>query len=201
MPNSTTDTYLIGDMKNGKPFNGFFIYPRTNIWLIFDFYLNGKRLFQVYNDLLTASMVEDTETSFTAISNKNIFVNDRLKSGIEVTPVRVKKGIVDIARNVNNFRTTGFILTLFDNRSPEYIEIRPIAHGYELISTDKNTIEVTYHASGKKLVFRDLEGRVLTKSKRFNSDHYSITLEKLAYTLKYRLVDAESLERFVKEQW
>lgn len=201
MPNSITDTYLIGDMKDSKPFNGFFMYPGTNIWLIFDFYLNGKRLFQVYGDLLAASMVEDTETSFTALTEKNIFVNGRLKSGIDVTPVRIKKGIVDIVRKVNNFKTTGFILTLFGKHSPEYIEIRPTAQGYELMCIGKNGVKVIYHPAGKKFVFYDWEGKVTAKPKRLNSDHYSITLEKLASALAYHSVDAEALKTFVKERW
>jgi hypothetical protein len=201
MPNSITDTYLIGDMKDGKPFNGFFMYPGTNIWLIFDFYLNGKRLFQIYNDLLAASMVKDTENSFTAIGEKNIFINGQLQSGIEVMPVNVKKGIVDIVRQVNKFQTTGFILTLFDNNYPEYLEIRPIAHGYQLVCRDKNSINVTYNLKGRKLVFYDWQGRVAAKPKRLNKEHYSTALEKLAYTLNYKSVDAEALKQFVTQQW
>lgn len=201
MPNSITDTYLIGDMKNGKPFNGFFMYTGSNIWLIFDFYLNGKRLFQVYSDLLTAGMVKDTETSFTAIGEKNTFVNGRLQSGIEVTPVTVKRGVADIVRMAKIFRTTGFVLTLFDRNSAESIEIRPITDGYELTCMYKNSIRVTYHASGRRFTFYDWKNRKSAKPERLNSDLYSITLEKLAYALKYKSVDAETLKKFIIEQW
>ncbi|MET3980959.1 hypothetical protein ABIB62_004095 [Mucilaginibacter sp. UYP25] len=201
MPNSITDTYLIGDLKNGKPYNGFFIYPGTNIWLIFDFYQNGKRLFQVFNDLLPASRVKDTENSFTAISKKNTFVNGRLQSGIEVTPVTVKKGIVDIIREVDQYQTVGYILTMYSNNNPENLEIKPVNSGYQLACMGKNSIDITYSKIGKKIVFYDWKGRKVSKTKHPDNEIYSVALEKLAEVLKFKSVDADALKRFVREQW
>ncbi|MGY0039694.1 hypothetical protein [Pedobacter sp. NJ-S-72] len=84
--NAEYSDYLTGDLKDGKPYNGFF--KQTNVgspWLIFDYYKNGKLIEQWYNDLYKLMMTEqDNQTAFTTVDKKNSFINGVLENGIEI---------------------------------------------------------------------------------------------------------------------
>lgn len=113
-------------------------------------------------------------------------MNGRLQSGIEVTPVSVKKGIADIVQQIDKYRTVGFILTLYAGNNPENLEIRPTARGYQLVCMDENSIEVTYNKTGREKIFYDWKGKKRSKPKHLQNDRCSIALDKLADVLNFR---------------
>lgn len=151
--------YLIGDLKNGKPYNGFFINNDSSFWLIFDFYLNGERIWQFYNDLLTTNRVKDTQTNYTILDNRSVFIHGRLQSGLAITSIKKNGTQADIATYVSNYKNTQFMLMFYGENFGDFIKISPSKSGYLLESLERNSIQITYRASGRTITIFDKEGK------------------------------------------
>jgi hypothetical protein len=151
----TTDhgDYLTGDLKDGKPYNGFFKQVNgDSLWLIFDYYKDGKLIEQWYNDFFNLVMAEqDNQTALITIDKKNSFINGVLADGIEVTPAWIKHGGGDIVRTVKNSKTAAFRIGLFAVNAVEMISVTPITHGYLLEHAGKNGMRITFTPGGRKI--------------------------------------------------
>ena len=151
--NTNNSDYLTGDMKDGKPYNGFFKQVSENSpWLIFSYYKDGKLIEQWYNDLYKLMMTEqDNQTAFTTIDKKTNFINGVLTDGIEVTPVRVRGGAGDIVRTVKNSKTEACRIGLFAVNAVELITLTAIPHGYLLEHAGKNGMKITFSPGGRTI--------------------------------------------------
>lgn len=145
--------YLTGDLKDGKPYNGFFRHVNEgSLWLIFDYYKDGKLIEQWYNDIFKVMMAEqDNQAAFTTIDQKNSFTNGILEDGIEITPVRIKNGGGDLVRTVKNSKTTGFRIGLFAVNAAEMISVTLIPDGYLLEHAGKNGMKINFIPGGRKI--------------------------------------------------
>jgi hypothetical protein len=153
--------YLIGDMKNGKPYNGFFICPDSGLWLMFDFYLNGQRIWQFYNDPLKTIGAKRTQTNYALLNERNVFIKDQLQSGVAITQVKMNQADAEIISYVNNYKTTGFMLMFYAENFGDFIKIAPLKNSYFLQSMERNSIKVTYRAGGRTIAIFDKQGKPL----------------------------------------
>lgn len=153
-------TYLVGCYKNEKPMNGFFIPENkdsdVNEWIIFDFYENGIRTEQVYNNFFKTFLEgwSDNEYTWYSLNGKSIYKNEVLIDGVKITEVRESGATVQIADNIENGKSVGFTIGIFAMHYGEFVNIKTTDNGYVLNTPLSNQVlNVCYHENGRTLEF------------------------------------------------
>lgn len=153
--------YLIGEYKNGKPFNGFFKLMESD-WLIYDFYKEGQLVQQVYNDKFhTLQQGQDTKLAYTTLDATNTFINGVLTSGINIKPVEIKHGAGEIITVVKDAKTTAFMVALYAENFGECIKITRIDNGIFFKSLWNNAMKITFSPEGRKVEMFSKDGKLV----------------------------------------
>ncbi len=149
--------YLLGEFKDGKPYNGFFRASRekVNEWLMFDFYKNGTLVSQLYNDLHKTIAGKDNRLNFITLDAEGNFVNGKLQKGITITPLHIKKAAGEIVSFVDNFKTAHLIIDLYAENYGEFIKVLPVTDGFLISSMERNSLKVTFDKGGRSLTYFD----------------------------------------------
>ena len=145
--------YLFGDLKDGKPFNGFFKDAETEPqWLLYNHYVNGQLTDQFYRDSFKAMLAEeDNRRAFQTLDRKNIFENGVLKSGITITNLTMKGGIAEIVRYVKPGQLSSYQIGLYGMNAVELYKISLVDQGYLLKNSGRNTsIKLTFSKDGRR---------------------------------------------------
>jgi len=166
--------FLLGEYKNGKPYNGFFKHKtKSGEWLIYDFYKNGQRISQVLNDLYKTMKAEkDDQVTATTLDVKNTFTNGVLENGLAIIPASVKGGVAEIVQYVRHQKTTVFTIGLFAVHYGEFINVSSIENGYLIESFARNSVRITFHANGRKIESFDRNGKL---ENTVNFSHYAFS--------------------------
>lgn len=147
--------YLVGDLKAGKPYNGFFKENRAGSeWVIYNYYQQGVLVQQWYNDLFNKILAEDhQEFSDVKLDAKNTFINGKIDSGIEIIPVDMKqqRAMAELIRTVKNTKTVLFRVLIFAENTGVLLKVSPIAQGYLLEDFGRNSIKITFTAEGRNI--------------------------------------------------
>ncbi|WP_367865085.1 hypothetical protein [Pedobacter sp. WC2423] len=147
--------YLVGDLKAGKPYNGFFKEKRAGSeWVIYNYYQQGVLVQQWYNDLFNKILAEDhQEFSDVKLDAKNTFINGKIDSGIEIIPVDMKqqRAMAELIRTVKNTKTVLFRVLIFAENTGILLKVSPIAQGYLLEDFGRNSIKITFTPEGRNI--------------------------------------------------
>jgi len=157
--------YLIGDYKDGKPYNGFFKQDGALLdWMIYNFYKDGILTEQIYNDQYnTVTTREDTEEAWTTIDSRNLFTNGILTTGITIQPVNMKDagGSAELVHAIKNGQTVYFMIGLFAMHYGEFIKIAPTDKGYLVQSTQsRHQVRLTYTANSRQVEILNAQNQV-----------------------------------------
>jgi len=153
--------YLIGEYKDGKPFNGFFKLMESD-WLIYDFYKEGKLIEQVYNDKFhTLQQEQDTKLAYTTLDATNKFTNGVLTSGIKIMPVRMKHGAGQIITVIKDSKPNAFMVALYAENFAECVKITRIENGIFLKSLWNNAMKITFSPEGRKIDMFSKDGKLV----------------------------------------
>lgn len=147
--------YLVGDLKAGKPYHGFFREKRDGSeWLIYNYYQQGIRIQQWYNDLFNKILAEDhQEFSDVKLDAKSTFINGKIDTGIEIIPVDMKqqRAMAELIRTVKNTKTVLFKVLIFAENTGVLLKVSPSAQGYLLEDFGRNSIKITFTPEGRKI--------------------------------------------------
>ena len=153
--------YLIGEYKDGKPFNGFFKLIESD-WLIYDFYKEGQLVEQVYNDKFhTLQQGQDTKLAFTTLDATNKFTNGVLTSGIQIMPVRMEHGAGEIITVIENSKPNAFMVALYAENFGECIKITRIDNSIFFKSLWNNAMKITFSPEGRKVEMFSKDGKLV----------------------------------------
>ncbi len=149
--------YLLGEYKDGKPYNGFFRASpeRVNEWLLFDFYKNGTLAYQLYNNLHKTIAGKDNRLNFITLDGECSFVDGKLQNGITITPLHIKKAAGEIVSFMDNFNVAYLMIDVYAENYGEFIKVMPVADGYMISSLERNSLKVTYTKEGRLLSYYD----------------------------------------------
>jgi hypothetical protein len=162
----TNNKELIGYYKQGKPFNGFFINKKAsdNQWLMYDYYKDGKFVYQIYNNAFDNLKQEDTPLVYRAITSKNTFEGETLTNGIELVldeNTTGRNGSYQLIRKVKDSQTVSYEIGIFGMHFGEIFSIIPIENGYLFDSYMRNKIKITYTENGRNHEYFDSENNYL----------------------------------------
>jgi hypothetical protein len=154
--------YLLGEFKNGKPYNGFFRASpeRVNEWLLFDFYKNGILVSQLYNNLHKTIAGKDNRLNFITLDGECSFVNGKLQNGITITPLHIKKAAGEIVSFMDNFKAAYLMIDVYAENYGEFIKVMPVTDGYMISSLERNSLKVTYTKEGRLLSYYDSDKKL-----------------------------------------
>lgn len=155
--------YLIGELKDGKPFNGFFKQPGASLeWKIYSLYKDGIVIQQIYNNMFkTITQEKDTEMAFTTVDSKNTFKNGSLDDGIAVTGFKIKGGAAEIMSMLKNGKPESYTIGIFAMHYGEFIKVIPLTKGYRFENLGKGAIAVEFNDTGRELKVFDEAGKQL----------------------------------------
>ncbi|RAJ34195.1 hypothetical protein LY11_01086 [Pedobacter cryoconitis] len=147
--------YLTGDLKAGKPYNGFFKEKKEGSeWVIYNYYQQGILVQQWYNDLFNKILAEDhQEFSDVKLDAKNTFINGKIDTGIEIIPVNMKeqRAMAELIRTVKNTKTVLFRVLIFAENTGVLLRISPLKQGYLLEDFGKNSLKITFTPEGRTI--------------------------------------------------
>lgn len=147
--------YLVGDLKAGKPYNGFFKEKRSGSeWVLYNYYQQGVLIQQWYNDLFNKILAEDRqEFSDVKLDAKNTFINGKIDTGIEIIPVDMKQqhAMAELIRTVKNTKTVLFRVLIFAENTGVLLKVSPAAQGYLLEDFGRNSLKITFTPEGRKI--------------------------------------------------
>jgi hypothetical protein len=157
--------YLLGEFKDGKPFNGFFRAPRekVNEWLMFDFYKNGALVSQLYNNLHKTIAGRDNRLNFITLDAEGNYVNGQLQKGIVITPLRIKKAAGEVVTFMDNFKPTYIMIDLYAENYGEFVKVAPANGGFMISNIANNKLKITYNAEGRTLEYFDSNNKLVNK--------------------------------------
>lgn len=199
------EQYLVGDFKNGKPYNGFFRAPKSKVneWLVFDFYKDGELTMQWYNNLYNTIAGKDNRLNFISLDSQSIYVNGKLQDGIEITPVEIKGGGGEVVRFVSNAKTTYIMMGLYAENYGEFIKVTTTVQGYLITSIQRSSAKVTFTPRGRKVEFFDSSNKPLNTLEfvqtELNTTENNGTDQMIAYFQKGDKIYEESLKN-LKDQ-
>ncbi|SHF33492.1 hypothetical protein [Pedobacter caeni] len=159
------EQYLVGDFKDGKPYNGFFRADRkkVNEWLLFDFYKDGVLTMQWYNNLFHTIESEDNRLNFITLNSESTFLNAELQDGMEIIPATIKRGAGEVVRFVKDRKTSYIMLGLYAENYGEMIKITPDAQGFLISSVQRSSAKVSFSNNGRKLEYFDNQNKLVNK--------------------------------------
>jgi hypothetical protein len=157
--------YLLGEYKDGKPYNGFFRASpeRVNEWLLYNFYKNGTLAYQLYNNLHKTVAGKDNRLNFITLDGQCSFANGKLQNGIAITPLHIKKAAGEIVSFVDNFKAAYLMIDVYAENYGEFIKVMPVTDGYLISSLERNSLKITYTKEGRLLSYYD-SNKKLTNS-------------------------------------
>lgn len=149
--------YLLGEFKDGKPYNGFFRASpeRVNEWLLFDFYENGVLVKQLYNNLHKTIAGKDSRLNFITLDEECVYVDGKLQKGITITPLQIKKAAGEIVSFMDDFKVAYLMIDLYAENYGEFIKVMPVADGYLISSIERNSLKVTFNKEGRSFTYID----------------------------------------------
>jgi hypothetical protein len=153
--------YLLGEFKDGKPYNGFFRASpeRVSEWLFFDFYKNGALVNQVYNNLHKTIAGKDNRLNFITLDGQCSFVDGKLQNGITIIPLHIKKAAGEIVSFVDNFKAAYLMIDLYAENYGEFIKVMQVTDGYLISSLERNSLKITYTKEGRSFTYFDSKKR------------------------------------------
>lgn len=159
------EQYLVGDFKDGKPYNGFFRTDKkkVNEWLVFDFYKDGVLTMQWYNNLFHTIESEDNRLNFITLNSESTFLNAELQNGMEIIPVTIKHGAGEVVRFVKDRKTAYIMLGLYAENYGELIKVTPEAQGFLISSIQRSSAKVSFSNNGRKLEYFDGQNKLVHK--------------------------------------
>jgi hypothetical protein len=157
--------YLLGEFKDGKPYNGFFRASRekVNEWLMFDFYKNGALVSQLYNNLHKTIAGRDNRLNFITLDAEGNYVNGQLQKGIVITPLRIKKAAGELVLFVDNFKPAYLMIDLYAENYGEFVKVAPVTDGFMISNIANNKLKVTYTTDGRILEYYDSKNKLVNK--------------------------------------
>lgn len=166
------EQYLVGDLKNGKPYNGFFRAKKeqVNEWLVFDFYENGVLTMQWYNDLYKTITGKDSRLNFITLNSKSTFLNGKLQTGMEIIPVHIKRGAGEVVRFADNSQTTSVMLGLYAENYGEFLKVKPLPKGFLITSLQRSSAKVTFTENGRKIEFFDASQKLVKTQHKIQAE-------------------------------
>lgn len=158
--------YLLGEFKDGKPYNGFFRAPqeKVNEWLVFYFYKNGVLVNQLYNNLHKTIAGKDNRLNFITLDSEGNYVNGKLEKGIVITPLRIKKAAGELVLFMENFKPAYLMIDLYAENYGEFVKVAPITDGFMISNISNNKLKVTYTGEGRILEYYDTKNKLINKS-------------------------------------
>lgn len=157
--------YLLGEFKDGEPYNGFFRAPRekVNEWLMFDFYKNGQLVSQLYNNLHKTIAGRDNRLNFITLDAEGNYVNGKLEKGIIITPLRVRKAAGEVVLFIDNFKPAYLMIDLYAENYGEFVKVAPANGGFMISNIANNKLKVTYSEEGRTLEYYDSNNKLVSK--------------------------------------
>ncbi|QNK62716.1 hypothetical protein H7F33_19610 [Pedobacter sp. PAMC26386] len=147
--------YLIGDFKDGRPYNGFFRYKiYGSEWSIYDYYQEGSLTQQWYNDFYNMILSEqDNNALYGTLDAKNTFIDGALENGIEITPayLQQKHAMAEVIRTVRAAKTELFRVIIMAENAVVLLKVTPSVQGYLLEEVGKSSIRITFTPEGRKI--------------------------------------------------
>lgn len=157
--------YLLGELKDGKPYNGFFRASRekVNEWLLFDFYKNGQLVSQLYNNLHKTIAGRDNRLNFITLDAEGNYVNGHFQKGIAITPLHIKKAAGEVVTFIDNFKPVYIMIDLYAENYGEFVKVAPANGGFMISNIANNKLKITYNAEGRILEYYDSNNKLVNK--------------------------------------
>ncbi|MBE9600893.1 hypothetical protein [Pedobacter sp. MC2016-24] len=150
--------YLIGDLKDGKPWNGFFKQPGGVMeFKIYAFYKDGAQVYQIYHDNLKDMLTEKESGPYSVIQEKNTYQDGKLFDGMELVDDKNGDSGMGAIRFVKAGKTERTVLGLFAMHYAELIDVRESPNGYSIESLGRGGVKIGYSPKGRTLDFYDTQ--------------------------------------------
>ena len=156
----STGVYLLGQYKDGKPYNGFFrvFGGDESLWKLTDFYENGVKTEMFYCDLLAYHLngrhfpLNEQEDAWKRINAKGTYKNGKPYSGINILSGPYKYGEARAVEYLLKGKTVSYLIDL---KGMELISLNTTHNGYLITSLVNNSsAEVTYTDSERIVTFK-----------------------------------------------
>lgn len=148
--------YLIGDLKDGKPWNGFFKQPGGVMeFKIYAFYKDGIQVYQIYHDNFKDILNEKDSGPYSVLQEKNTYRDGKLFNGMELVDDRNSDSGMGATRFVKDGKTAHVLLGLFAMNYAELIDVRETSEGYVIESMGRGGVRINYTLKGRTFDFFD----------------------------------------------
>lgn len=148
--------YLIGDLKDGKPWNGFFKQPGGVMeFKIYAFYKDGIQVYQIYHDNFKDILNEKDSGPYSILQEKNTYQDGKLFNGMELVNDQNSDRGMGAMRFVKDGKTAHVLLGLFAVNYAELIDVRETIEGYVVESMGRGGVRINYTPKGRTLDFFD----------------------------------------------
>jgi hypothetical protein len=150
--------YLIGDLKDGKPWNGFFKQPGGVMeFKIYGFYKDGVQVSQIYHDSLQDMVSEKESAVYSILDHKNIYQDGKLFDGMELVNDKNGDSGMGAVRFMKAGKTEKMLLGFFAMHYAELIYVNDSPDGYLIESLGRGGVKISYTEKGRTLNFFDAE--------------------------------------------
>lgn len=150
--------YLIGDLKDGKPWNGFFKqHGGVMEFKIYGFYKDGVQVSQLYHDSLQDMISEKESAVYSILDHKNTYRDGKLFDGMELVNDKNGDSGMGAVRFVKAGKTEKMLLGFFAMHYAELIYVNDSPDGYLIESMGRGGVKISYNEKGRTLDFSDAE--------------------------------------------